>query len=83
MHGIGRLRARQDLAEGAARAAQIGFHSSTVGFVFSARRIIPCCYQDPGFNRAENGAAPAGTVHANCDGQPGSLDAFLHSDVEL
>jgi hypothetical protein len=31
----------------------------------------------------ENGAVEAGTVHANCAGQPGSLVEFLHSDVKL
>jgi hypothetical protein len=33
--------------------------------------------------RAENGGCDAGTVQANWAGQPGSVDAFLHSDVEL
>jgi hypothetical protein len=33
--------------------------------------------------RAENGAAEAGTMHANCAGQPGSVDEFRHSEVEL
>jgi hypothetical protein len=36
-----------------------------------------------GRTRAENGAAEAGTVHEYCDGQPGSLAEFRHSDVKL
>ena len=37
----------------------------------------------PGRIRAEKGAADAGTVHAYCAGQPGSLVEFRHSDVKL
>jgi len=37
----------------------------------------------PGCIRAEKGAAEAGTVHAYCDGQPGSVVEFRHSDVRL
>lgn len=37
----------------------------------------------PGRIRAEKGAADGGTVHAYCAGQPGSLAAFRHSDVQL
>jgi hypothetical protein len=39
--------------------------------------------QGPGRIRAEKGGAAAGTSHANCAGQPGSVEEFRHSDVEL
>jgi hypothetical protein len=39
--------------------------------------------QGPGRIRAEKGAADAGTSHANWSGQPGSVEEFRHSDVEL
>jgi hypothetical protein len=50
---------------------------------FSVTKTQPKVNQGPGLSRAENGAADGGTVHAYCAGQLGSLDAFLHSDVEL
>jgi hypothetical protein len=39
--------------------------------------------QGPGRIRAEKGAADAGTVHAYCAGQPGSVVAFRHNDIKL
>jgi hypothetical protein len=56
---------------------KVGGYKNPADFDFS-----PKLY-GPDLNRAENGAADAGTVHANCAGHPGSLDAFLHSEVKL
>jgi hypothetical protein len=65
-----------------AKFAQDLFPDEFLFFKILGLQIFDKLY-GPGLSLAENGAAPAGTVHANCAGQPGSLDAFLHSDVEL